>query len=106
MGAPHNPKRYGETWDPREIRVMQGELEAVRDLIVLSGGWAWHFLSPPHEELKHAAGRWAGSAWSAGGAASSGPRPSCWKAWAFRWRPPWRTRASTTRHARRRTGTP
>lgn len=54
MGAPHNAKRYGETWNSAELVVMQQEIEAVQDLVVISGGWAWHFLSPPHQELKHA----------------------------------------------------
>lgn len=54
MGAPHNTKRYGETWDSAELAAMQQEIEAVQDLVIVSGGWAWHFLSPPHPELRHA----------------------------------------------------
>jgi len=54
MGEPHNTKRYGETWDSTEMAAMQEEIKAVQDLVVVSGGWAWHFLSPPHPELKHA----------------------------------------------------
>ena len=27
---------------------------AVGPLATVSGGWAWHFMSPPHRELKHA----------------------------------------------------
>ncbi|MEO7719657.1 MAG: hypothetical protein ABIY70_25920 [Capsulimonas sp.] len=54
MGAPHNKKRYGETWNAIDLTVMQTEIEKFRDLVVVSGGWAWHFMSPPHIELKHA----------------------------------------------------
>ena len=54
MGAPHNPKRYGETWDPAHLAVLAAEIEAVREQVVVSGGWAWHYLTPPHAELKHA----------------------------------------------------
>ena len=54
MAAPHNTKRYGETWDANEITVLAGEIDALKDLVVVSGGWAWHFMSPPHKELKHA----------------------------------------------------
>ena len=28
--------------------------ERYLELIVVSGGWAWHFMSPAHDELKHA----------------------------------------------------
>jgi hypothetical protein len=54
MGAPHNTKRYGETWDPEHLAVMSAEIEALRDLCTVSGGWAWHYMTPPHTELKHA----------------------------------------------------
>ena len=54
MGAPHNPKRYGETWDPAHLAVLAAEIEAVREHVIVSGGWAWHYLTPPHTELKHA----------------------------------------------------
>jgi len=54
MGAPHNPKRYGETWDPDRLAALVQEIEAIRSLVVVSGGWAWHYMTPPHEELKHA----------------------------------------------------
>lgn len=53
MGAPHNPQRYGETWDPNHLAVLAQEIEVVRDLVVVSGGWGWHYMTPPHEELKH-----------------------------------------------------
>ncbi|MGI4789874.1 MAG: hypothetical protein ACRYFS_13605 [Janthinobacterium lividum] len=43
MGAPHNPKRYGETWDPEHLHVLGQEIEAIKDHVVVSGGWAWHY---------------------------------------------------------------
>jgi len=55
MGAPHNTARYGETWDPTRIQLCLEELAFIKPFVVLSGGWAWHFMSPVgHEELKHA----------------------------------------------------
>jgi len=55
MSAPHNKQRYGETWDQQHINLCRGILEAIRTQVVLSGGWAWHFMSPKgHVELKHA----------------------------------------------------
>ena len=55
MGAPHNRARYGETWPQNRIDACLTELEAIRPWIIVSGGWAWHFMSPNrHIELKHA----------------------------------------------------
>ena len=55
MADPHNPKRYGETWDALRIAAYLTELEKIKPHIILSGGWAWHFMSPKgHTELKHA----------------------------------------------------
>ena len=55
MGAPHNKERYGELWDQHRVSVYLQEMEAFRDLVVFSGGLAWHFMSPVgHAELKHA----------------------------------------------------
>lgn len=54
MGAPHNRDRYGETWSQYRIDVCLIEIDAIRDIVTLSGGWAWHFLSAiGHKELKH-----------------------------------------------------
>jgi hypothetical protein len=53
MGDPHNPERYGETWNPHRFAVLAEEIEAVKEFGALSGGWAWHFMSPPHQEEKH-----------------------------------------------------
>jgi hypothetical protein len=54
MAALHNKNRYGEQYDPEEIAAILAEIEAVREYVAVSGGWAWHFMSPPHSELKHA----------------------------------------------------
>jgi hypothetical protein len=55
VGAPHNKSRYGELWDQARIDVCLEEVDAIRDVVTLSGGWAWHFMSPVgHAELKHA----------------------------------------------------
>lgn len=55
MGAPHNPKRYGEVWPQDRIDAYLTDLVYLKDLVTLSGGWAWHFMSPVgHVELKHA----------------------------------------------------
>jgi hypothetical protein len=55
MGAPHNRARYGEIWPQHRIDACLTELEAIRPWVVVSGGWAWHFMSPKgHVELKHA----------------------------------------------------
>lgn len=53
MGDPRNPTRKEEVYDPDRLARQFAEVEAVRGLgPVLSGGWAWHFLSPPHTEYK------------------------------------------------------
>jgi len=55
MGAPHNKNRYGEKWPAYQITYPLEELTEIQDLVILSGGWAWHFMSPDgHEEYKHA----------------------------------------------------
>lgn len=55
MGAPHNKSRYGETWPQYKIDACLVELEKIKELVVITGGWAWHFMSPKnHIELKHA----------------------------------------------------
>jgi hypothetical protein len=52
MGDPPNPARADEQWNPYRIAVMQREIAAIREFGALSGGWAWHFMSPPHIECK------------------------------------------------------
>jgi hypothetical protein len=55
MAAPHNKGRYGEIWPSYRITYALEELRYLRDRIILSGGWAWHFMSPEgHKEYKHA----------------------------------------------------
>jgi len=55
MADPHNPERYGETWPQHKIDAYLVDLGFLRDLVTLSGGFAWHFLSPAdHVEYKHA----------------------------------------------------
>lgn len=55
MGAPHNKNRYGETWPNYRIEFGLEILEKLKPWVVISGGWAWHFMSPPnHTEYKHA----------------------------------------------------
>ena len=55
MGDEHNPARYGELWPQPRLDVQYHILCLLRPYIVLSGGWAWHFMSPPgHPEYKHA----------------------------------------------------
>ena len=55
MAAPHNPGRYGELWPKERIEVSLVELDFIKPWVTLSGGWAWHFMSPKgHLELKHA----------------------------------------------------
>jgi hypothetical protein len=49
----HNPKRFGEVYDMNFINQQIKELEIIKPWIILSGGWAWHFISPPHTEYKH-----------------------------------------------------
>lgn len=40
-------------WGPVRWVVLAKEIEAVKEYGVLSGGWAWHYMSPPHREEKH-----------------------------------------------------
>jgi hypothetical protein len=55
MGATHNVKRYGELWPNFRIELSLEILEKLKELITISGGWAWHFMSlANHTEYKHA----------------------------------------------------
>lgn len=55
MSDPHNKQRYGELNDPVRLSYYLTELEFLKAKVILSGGWAWHFMSPKgHAELKHA----------------------------------------------------
>lgn len=52
MSDPANPERADETWNPYRLAVLEREVVAIRDFGALSGGWAWHYMSPPHVENK------------------------------------------------------
>ncbi len=53
MGDPHNPARANEVWDHQRIRAQEVAIRRFKDLFVVSGGWAWHLMSPPgHKEYK------------------------------------------------------
>lgn len=55
MGAKHNIKRYGELWPDYRIELGLEILNKLKQWIVISGGWAWHFMSEEnHTEYKHA----------------------------------------------------
>ncbi|MCW3051398.1 MAG: hypothetical protein JWN14_568 [Chthonomonadales bacterium] len=55
MAAPHREDRIGELANATEIAVLGEEILALKDYVTVSGGWAWHFMSPEgHSELKHA----------------------------------------------------
>lgn len=55
MGDPHRKERYGELWPLHKINAYLADLYLIAPDVVLSGGWAWHFLSPSgHPEFKHA----------------------------------------------------
>lgn len=55
MADNHNTARYGETWHQYKIEAYMEVLKALKHSVVLSGGWAWHFMSPEgHVEYKHA----------------------------------------------------
>jgi len=54
MADQHNPNRYGEVWSRHRIDGWDPVLEPLKNLVVFSGGWAWHFLSRVgHTEYKH-----------------------------------------------------
>ena len=55
MSTPHDPARRDGLWNEARLAVILEEIIAIRDNVVLSGGWAWHFMTPAgHKELKHA----------------------------------------------------
>jgi hypothetical protein len=53
MSALHNLQRYGETWSPVLIAQYLEVLRVIKEFVTISGGWAWHFISPTHIEYKH-----------------------------------------------------
>lgn len=52
MQNKRNPLREGEVWRQDRIDYQLSEIDKIRDIVTFSGGWAWHFMSPPHKELK------------------------------------------------------
>jgi hypothetical protein len=55
MGDPHRKERYGQLWPQHRIDAYLEVLLPLQNHVALSGGWAWHFMSPPgHVEYKHA----------------------------------------------------
>jgi hypothetical protein len=55
MSAPNDSGRLGEMWNETRMAIILQEISAIRDYVVISGGWAWHFMTPPgHTEFKHA----------------------------------------------------
>lgn len=53
MGDPRNPARAREEWNQHRIDTMDMEIQTLLcELGILSGGWAWHYMSPPHTEYK------------------------------------------------------
>ena len=55
MEQNHNIKRYGEQWPSYRINQGLDILNKLKTWVIISGGWAWHFMSPEdHTEYKHA----------------------------------------------------
>jgi hypothetical protein len=44
--------RSEDTWDETRIAAQVAEVQAFGNLVVLSGGLAWHFMSPLHTEYR------------------------------------------------------
>lgn len=54
MADPHNKSRYGEFWNQHIINLYLDKLNHIKQYVIFSGGWAWHFMSPiNHKELKY-----------------------------------------------------
>lgn len=41
-----------ELWNPKKIHLQLKALHEISEHCVISGGLAWHLMSPPHEEIK------------------------------------------------------
>ena len=39
-------------WKQEKLHAQLIEVEAIKDYVIVSGGLAWHIMSPPHEEIK------------------------------------------------------
>lgn len=54
MSDPHNKSRYGEVWPRERLDACLAAMRLVKDRVVVSGGWAWHFMTTEnHPEYKH-----------------------------------------------------
>jgi hypothetical protein len=54
MSAPQDAARVGNLERNANGDYLE-EIKAIRKYVVISGGWAWHFITPPgHIEFKHA----------------------------------------------------
>jgi len=40
------------TWNQEKLQAQLIAVESIKDYVVVSGGMAWHLMSPPHEEKK------------------------------------------------------
>ncbi|CAM1339999.1 hypothetical protein [Tenacibaculum amylolyticum] len=55
MKTTHNIKRYGELWPSYRVTLGLKILKKLKQWVIVSGGWAWHFMSEMnHKEFKHA----------------------------------------------------
>ncbi len=55
MKTKHTIKRYGELWPEYRIVLGLHILEHLKEWVIVSEGWAWHFMSKTnHTEHKHA----------------------------------------------------
>lgn len=52
MSTEWGPRAHQEFWNLDRIKLQMQELEAIKEWAVVSGGLAWHLMSPPHEERK------------------------------------------------------
>jgi hypothetical protein len=55
MGDRPEPSFFGQRWNPLQLQVIERELAAVQPYVLVSGGWAWHLLTPgEHTEYTQA----------------------------------------------------
>jgi len=53
MGDPRNPARLYDEWSAHRVEIMDLEIQTFLTPVgALSGGWAWHYMSPSHKEYK------------------------------------------------------
>jgi hypothetical protein len=49
----YTKNRCNEENDYERLAHQLSVLNQIKEWVILSGGWAWHFMSPPHKEYKH-----------------------------------------------------